>query len=679
MPPVPPVPSVRVHGVCASLLLSVLVLAAASDAAMAQEAAVATPAVPTTISPAPAVPTISPAPPSGGDAKLEEFTPLPGSTPWPTVESTTAAGGAIEVGDVRYSVVIEGLSSLGLQDEYQSLSSLWTKKGSPANLAQINRRIAEDRDLIDQLLRSVGHYGGQTAVAITAPAAGPGATVVKLVVTPGPLYTFAAVSAGPTEGAQPLPPGLVEPLLGVKAGDSVDAARVTLAQTDLPQKLADAGYPFPRVIAPEIIVDHANRTATLVQKLDLGSRAVFGHARMDTPTARFPDAHLAVLARFTPGAPYKGSEREDLRRALVLTGLFSVVSIKPVAAGPPNADGTQTVDLVVTTEMAPPRTIATTAGYSTGQGIRVEASWQNRNLFPPEGAFTVRGVGAEREQLLSAEIRRHNFRRRDQTLATSAILSAEELDAFAAKTFELSAILDRQSVSIYQKRWTYSAGVEALVTQQRDRSAIGNPLNIYYIVALPGSVTYDASDDLLNPAKGFRLTARISPELTLRSGNYLNYFKAQVEGSIYQPLGPVILAARLHLGSIVGADRGSVAPSRRFYAGGGGSVRGYNYQGVGPKDAGNSPLGGNGLTEASFEIRYRFTAFGSDVGLVPFVDAGRVYSKSLPGFSDLKYGAGLGFRYYSGFGPIRIDIATPVNPDKGDPKVAFYVSIGQAF
>jgi len=118
-----------------------------------------------------------------------------------------------------------------------------------------------------------------------------------------------------------------------------------------------------------------------------------------------------------------------------------------------------------------------------------------------------------------------------------------------------------------------------------------------------------------------------------------------------------------------------IAPSRRIYAGGGGSVRGFGYQQLGPKDPQNNPIGGLTSTELAFEARYRFGNFG----IVPFVDAGRVGGNSTPGFSGLRYGTGIGGRYYTNFGPLRFDIATPIKRQPGESKIALYISIGQAF
>jgi translocation and assembly module TamA len=133
------------------------------------------------------------------------------------------------------------------------------------------------------------------------------------------------------------------------------------------------------------------------------------------------------------------------------------------------------------------------------------------------------------------------------------------------------------------------------------------------------------------------------------------------------------------MGSIVGANRGRIAPNRRFYAGGGGSVRGFNFQGVGPRDADGAPTGGNSITEAAIEGRYRFQAFGNDLGVVGFVDAGDVDPGTTPRFNNMRVGVGVGLRYFTSFGPVRIDVAMPINRQEFDPKVAFYVSIGQAF
>jgi translocation and assembly module TamA len=136
-----------------------------------------------------------------------------------------------------------------------------------------------------------------------------------------------------------------------------------------------------------------------------------------------------------------------------------------------------------------------------------------------------------------------------------------------------------------------------------------------------------------------------------------------------------VLAGRVRLGMIGGAKRADLAPSRRLYGGGGGSVRGFGYRELGPIDANGERVGGRSLIEAAVEARYRFGNFG----VVPFIDAGQAYTSVTPRFSDIRFGVGIGARYYTNFGPVRIDVATPVDRRPGEPRVAVYISIGQAF
>jgi translocation and assembly module TamA len=251
-------------------------------------------------------------------------------------------------------------------------------------------------------------------------------------------------------------------------------------------------------------------------------------------------------------------------------------------------------------------------------------------------------------------------------------------DAYDARTYSLSGDLERQTNIFFQKTWTWSLGGELLASDERDVIAATGQARrrTFLIAAAPTSLNYDGSDDLLNPTRGFRLGGRISPELSLQ-GSAFGYTRAQVDASAYaQVKDGVVLAGRTRLGTILGAPREQVAPSRRFYAGGGASVRGYGFQSIGPRDPNNDPIGGRSLIEFAIEARVRL--FGN-FGLVPFVDAGNISTAGLPDFSGLRYGAGLGLRYYSSFGPIRVDVGTPINPQRGDTRIAVYVSLGQAF
>jgi translocation and assembly module TamA len=387
----------------------------------------------------------------------------------------------------------------------------------------------------------------------------------------------------------------------------------------------------------------------------------------------FSAGHIETIARFDEGEPYRAPMVDDLRQALVATGLISSVTIRPVAR--PDSD---LVDLAVAIEPAPLRTIAGEAGYGTGEGIRLEASWQHRNLLPPEGAVTLRGVLGTREQLASATLRRNNFMRRDQVLTMQIAAAHVDRPAFDARTFVLAGGIERQSNIIWQKDWTWSLGAELTASDEEDVDvATGTTRRrTFFIGAIPAFLGYDGSNDLLDPTSGFRLSARFSPEASLQSGSFF-YARTQVDGSFYQPLSETVtLAGRARLGTIFGASRDRIAPSRRFYAGGGGSVRGYGFQRIGPRDpVFDDPIGGRSLAELAIEARIRWR----DFGIVPFLDAGNISTSPWPRFDNLRFGAGIGARYHTRFGPIRVDVATPLNPQRGDPRIAVYVSLGQAF
>ena len=184
---------------------------------------------------------------------------------------------------------------------------------------------------------------------------------------------------------------------------------------------------------------------------------------------------------------------------------------------------------------------------------------------------------------------------------------------------------------------------------------------------------------LLDPTTGFRLSGWISLEYS-GHGKSLTYARSQIDASAYRPVSDhVVVAGRVRLGTILGADTFDLAPSRRFYSGGGGSVRGYGYQQLGPKDVDGDPIGGRGLAEFALEARIRLKQLGGNFGIVPFFDGGSLSTDTLPDFKEWRFAAGAGVRYYSMFGPIRVDVGIPLDRQKGDGPLAVTVSLGQAF
>ncbi|MGQ0590123.1 MAG: autotransporter assembly complex protein TamA [Sphingosinicella sp.] len=626
-------------------------------------------------------------PPAGEDQPLDPSAPL---DPWPDLglewpdmandpddeipDLPEAASGATDAGRARtYSYRIEGVDpveSAALLQRFRELSTLEEYRDQPANAAQVDRRARADAELIAELLRAFGHYDAQVMTEVSAEA--DGRFLVTLTAEPGPVYRFAEVQLPGLEEALGPDAEALRQAFAIDTEAAVDAANVQAAGANLRAELGRRGYAFAEVGEPDIVLDHDTRTATLVLPVEPGGPRRFGGVIVEGAPL-FSAGHIETIARFDEGEPYRVALVEDLRQALVATGLVSSVTIRPVAR--PNSD---LVDLAVALEPAPMRTIAGEAGYGSGEGIRLEGSWQHRNFFPPEGALTLRGVAGTREQLVSAILRRNNFGRRDQVLTAQIAVSHVDRPAFDARTVVLAGGIERQTNIIWQKDWTWSLGTELIASDERDIDlATGTTRRrTFFIGAIPAFLGYDGSNDLLDPTSGFRLAARLSPEASLQDGSFF-YLRAQVDGSFYWPASETVtIAGRTRLGTIFGASRDRIAPSRRFYAGGGGSVRGYGFQRIGPRDpVFDDPIGGRSLAELAIEARVRVGSFG----IVPFIDAGNISTSPLPRFDNLRFGAGVGVRYHTRFGPIRVDVATPINPAPGDPRIAVYVSLGQAF
>ena len=576
---------------------------------------------------------------------------------------------------IRYSTEVKGLDGTNLDSRFKALSALRGGHGKAANTTQVAARGREDEGLAVRLLKSLGYYDATATSLVDKDPADQTRLRATLTATPGRLYTLASieVKADPTT-----PPGLVREQLPLKVGDAIQADRIQGAEANVSLILPQLGYPFVKLGDRDILLDDQSDkpTGAYTLPVDTGPRSSFGVLKtVGDPV--FGLDHLAVFPRFKQGQLYDSRKTDDLRDALVATSLFRTLAVEPQRTGIINPDGTEQVDLLVRQAKGPPRTLAAEAGYSTGEGFKLQASWTNRNLFPPEGALIATAILGSQEQGLSGTFRRANAGRRDKTF--TAILSADHsnYDAFNANTVTASVRWSYVSTPIWQKRITYYYGVELDGTNESVYDfGVGNRVRRNYaIVALPAQIEWDRSDSLLNPTKGYRLKLNVSPEGSV-SGSAHPYARTIAEVDGYFPLGQkLVFAAKARAGSILGIARDDLAPSRRFYGGGGGSVRGYGYQRLGPFDPQGNPVGGRSFNEFAVEARYRF----GDYGIVPFFDAGNAYESSAPKFGDLRYGAGIGGRIYTNFGPLRIDVATPLNRRPGDSKIALYISIGQAF
>jgi len=679
-----------------------------------------TPVAPTPVAPAPVASATSAAGPVDPAAPLAEW---PGMTvPWPETmadkpalaslppdpEVTALAGQpadgqpqVLTAGDeVRVSDHLSLVFPARLQtfperpafvDRFAKLSALQRYDSRDATFAQVSARARADRDLITQLLRIYGYYealvtqtvgkGGATATGSGGPEARAD-VAVRFDIEPGTRFRFGTIDLGRLDQAGPDAPALRR-AFAIAPGDPLDNDRVVAQRGALDVALGEGGHTFAKVGDPDLVVDHKRLEGDLTLPVEPGGIYAYGPVISQQP--RFlSSGHLADIARFKPGQLYRRSQQEDLRRAILSTGLVASVTVTPRETAPPPAPGQPgTVAMDVAMTPGPLRTIASSVGYETGNGFRLEGSWEHRNFFPPEGMLRLRGVAGTLEQLAGTTVRWNNWHGRDQVLTLDLYANTVQRDAYTARTIAFGASFEKLTTLLFQKPWIWAAGLEILATQERE-SAVGGqsvPRNTFFIAALPLRGALDYSDNLLDPTRGWRAGLRVSPEISKQqNGRSVEYARVQFDLSAYKSAGSrVVLAARARIGTMPGTDLANIAPSRRFYAGGGGSVRGYGFQEIGPRNNAGDPSGGRSLVELSVEARIATGLLDGAVELVPFVDAGTVAESITPTLSGLRYGAGLGLRYKTGFGPIRLDVGTPLNPRPGDSRVTVSVALGQAF
>ena len=590
-----------------------------------------------------------------------------------------------EVGDALVLAFPEDPDRFPERDDFlrrfSQLSTIGELSSASDNIAQIGARARADEELLGDLLRAFGYYDAQVirTIGSSSEAGMSERAQVRFDIIPGSRYRFGAIDLG--ELARAPDAVALRESFGIQTGDFLSSYLIVDEQADLDVALGETGYAFAAIGDPELLIDHDRAEGDLTMPVTPGGKYVFGEVTSNRP--RFLSGqHLATLARFRAGETYQRSLEMDLRRAVTATGLVSAVTIAKREVTPPMDGEPGIVALDVSLEPAKLRTVAGAIGYGSQEGFRIEASWEHRNLFPPEGALRVRGVAGTQEQLLGVTFRRNNLGGRDKVLTIDAYASTVDGFAVDARTVALRGSYERLSTLLFQKPLSWSVGAEVLATDERNNVArsLQRPRQTFFIGSLFGRAMIDASDSLLDPTSGYRIAGFLAPEVSRQGGMESYYLRAQGDASAYIPAGGrVVLAGRVRAATVQGAPLDAIAPSRRLYAGGGSSVRGYGYQAVGPVDTLGEPTGGRSLVEGSIEARFDTGLFDDSLQVVGFVDAAAVSISSTPDFQEIKYGAGVGVRYKTGFGPIRVDIGVPLNPGPSDSSFAVYVSLGQAF
>ncbi len=477
--------------------------------------------------------------------------------------------------------------------------------------------------------------------------------VTAIEIDPGPRYQLATYRLlGLPEGLKFHNPPLGKPAL---------AAQLVESEANNLTALAEAGYALSHYTSRSYVVNHDARTLSAELTVEAGPQLQFGTLTF-TGLERTNQRYLQRLVPWQQGQLYAPSVAENYRQTLLASNLFSTVRVKPAATSP---DG-RTLPVEIEVNERPHRTIGGSLGYDSDRGPGGEAFWQHRNVWGNAEQLELKAQYYTEQQSLSASLRAPNWPNRKTTVFANIELLNEQTDAYNESGIVTEIGAEHQLTPL----WSISAGTRLRFSSVNDE-LVSN-------LAFPLTLTADASDSKLSPTRGWRSSTTLTPVIAL-SGEQAAYATWQQRLSGYIPLNhkrSVVFAGWGRIGGVLAAKANDIAPTSRFYAGGGGSVRGYAFRSIGKRDASGDPLGGSALAEGGVELRF---PIHDNISGVVFAEAGSVSDSTLPTFTDTQYAAGLGVRYTTSFAPLRFDVAVPLNPRNDDDRYQVYISIGQAF
>lgn len=485
-------------------------------------------------------------------------------------------------------------------------------------------------------------------------------------VTPGPIFAFSRAQIAPLAPQSTLPDGFA---IGKPAGTGVIREAATAAVTGW----RDAGHAKAQVGDQNLIANHADARMSAEIRMAPGPKLRFGQFTIEGE-GRMRESRVRAIAGFPEGQVFNPDKLTRSAERLRRSGVFRSVII--TEAETPNPDGTLNIETQLIEEL--PRRYSFGAEIASSDGLALNAYWLHRNLRG--GAERLRIEGAARnigsatsgaDYSLGVTLDRPATFTPDTLVGL--VLRYDHIDD-AEQKIDLGQI-GMQATQFVSERLTVTAGVQYRYQKVTDN--IGTLT--YKDLAFPLGAILDARDNQFNPQRGYFVNAGLTPFVGFEDTD--SGGRVTLDARAYYPFGsdrPVVLAGRLQVGSILGASLAATPRDYLFFSGGGGTVRGQPYQSLGVKVLGPDTLtGGTEFLAASVELRAMVT---NSIGIVGFYDAGYVGAGSETNYNtdDWQAGAGLGLRYATGFGPIRLDVAAPAGGDTGDG-IQVYVGIGQAF
>ena len=571
---------------------------------------------------------------------------------------------AFAAGGISYETEIDVPGDPALADQMKQISQLVARQGGADSELALQRRAAADITRLDAAARAAGYYDAKLTYEIDKRRE-PWRVTVKVAL--GVPYRLREVKVIlPGGGVPPLAERFDSAELGLELGMRAQSAAILAAEDKLLRYYTTRGYPLAKVTGHQAIIDRADRSMHVTFTLVPGPAASFGKTEISGLTSLNRDFIEKRLA-WKEGERYDSRKVDTAQQTLIGSNLFATVRIAPADKVSP--DGR--IPMRITGTERRPRSIGGGIYYDSSLGFGGKAFWEHRNLFGEGELLHIEGTAGQSDYGLLAQFKRPAFLMLGLDLRSEASIGRLMTDAYNTRQAKFFTGLDYQIDS----QITTGVGAEVLNGRVDDDTGTQN----YTLAGLPAYIRRDDTDDLLNPTRGTRLGFTATPFFAL-DGNSPDFFQAKLSASGYQSLDSgnrFILAGFTNIGSITGTSLDSLPRDLRLYEGGGGSVRGYGFQRAGPLDVFGNPIGGISSLDLGVELR---TRINDTFGLVTFFEGGSVYDTTLPDLSQrLYWGTGVGLRYFSPIGPLRFDIATPLNRRPSDSIIQVYISLGQAF
>lgn len=564
----------------------------------------------------------------------------------------------------NYVVVYDGAPA-GLADKLEKMTNLSLERRPYPTAAAIRRVGEEDLAIVRRALSAAGYYGAKAQFRVEGDGGGARLRAV-FEIEPGEKFRIVEHVIEFRDAADAERPASYA-AAKISVSDRADGATLEANQQRFLSALWAGGYPAARIVARRAEARLVDGTASAIYVFESGPRAVFDGVDIEG-AARTDADFLAKLKTWEDGALFDREKLVAYRDRLADTGLFSTIEVAPGAV---EDGGVAPVRVAVTERKR--RTIGAGVSYSTSEGPGGRLFLEYRNLFHRGERARAEIKGTEVSQSITLDAAKPLPGFPGSAFANFAFIN-ETTDAFDARSIEISGGLAKNWLD---DRLETRAGL-ALETSKVEpalspTAAIREERN--YFVSAPLSATWDTEDDPLALKRGARASIFATPYF---GSDQFTRLEAVARSRVnFGADDRFTLAGRLRVAATAGQALRTLPVNKRVFAGGGSSVRGYDYQAVGPLDPGGVPIGGRSAIEAAIEARALVV---TRVQLAAFVDAGAVYAESFPKFGgDYLVGAGVGVRYLSTIGPIRLDVATPLDQRPTDRDFQVYISLGQPF